>query len=105
MKNVLQRALVLQLADPTRAYIVATDASDFAMGAVLSKVWDDGEHPVTYESRKMNVAEQDYPTHEREISAVIHALWTWPHYLLGKKFTIVTNHHSLKHYKHSLSYH
>ena len=34
--------------------------------------------------------------HERELLAVIHALRTWRHYLLGKKFIIVTNHHSLK---------
>ena len=77
MKTALQAALVLQLADPTRPYIVTTDASDFAMGAVLSQVWDDGEHPVGYESRKMNAAKQNYPTHERELLAVIHALRTW----------------------------
>ena len=75
---------------------MTTDASDFAMGAVLSQVWDDGEHPVAYKSRKMNAAEQNYPTHERELLAVIHALRTWRHYLLGKKFTIVSEHHSLK---------
>ena len=77
MKTALQAAPVLQLADPTRPYIVTTDASDFAMGAVLSQVWDDGEHPVAYESRKMNAAEQNYAMHERELLAIIHALRTW----------------------------
>ena len=43
----LQHPLVLQLADPTKDYIVTTDANDFAMGAVLSQVLGDGEHPVT----------------------------------------------------------
>ena len=75
---------------------MTTDASDYAMGAVLSQVWDDGEHPVAFESRKMNPAEQNYPTHEKELLAVIHALRTWRHYLLGRKFTIVSDHHSLK---------
>ena len=65
LKTVLQKAPVLQLADQTRDYIVTTDASDYAMGAVLSQVWDDGEHPVAFERRKMNSAEQNYPTHER----------------------------------------
>ena len=46
------------------------------MGAVLSQVWDDGEHPVAYESKKMNAVEQNYPMHERELLAVIHALRT-----------------------------
>ena len=96
LKTVLQNAPVLQLADQQKDYIVTTDASDFAMGAVLSQVWDDGEHPVAFESRKMNPAEQNYPTHERELLAVIHALRTWRHYLLGKRFIIVTDHHSLK---------
>ena len=51
------RAPILQLADPSREFIVTSDAIDFAIGAVLSQVWDDGEHPVAYKSRKMNVAE------------------------------------------------
>ena len=74
LKEALQHAPVLQLADPSKGYIVTTNASDFAMGAVLSQVWDDREHLVAYESRKMNVAEMNYPTHERELSVVIHAL-------------------------------
>ena len=63
---------------------------------MLSQKHDDGEHPVAYESRKMNSAEGNYPTHERELLAVIHALRTWRHYLAGKKFTVVTNHYSLQ---------
>ena len=39
LKTVLQNAPVLQLADQSKAYIVTTDASDFAMGAVLSQIW------------------------------------------------------------------
>ena len=45
------------------------DASDFAVGAVLSQKHDDGEHPMAYEWRKMNTAEGNYPTHERELLA------------------------------------
>ena len=44
----------------------------------------------------MNATEMNYPTHEPELLAVIHALRTWRHYLLGKQFKIVTDHHSLK---------
>ena len=75
---------------------MTTDVSDFAIGAVLSQVWDDGEHPVTYESRKLNVAEGNYATHKKELLAVIHALRTWCHYLLGNHFIVVTDHNSLK---------
>ena len=52
LKDVLQHAPILELADPTRDHILTTDASGFAMGAVLSQVWEDGEHPIAYESRK-----------------------------------------------------
>ena len=68
------RAPILELADPSKEFIVTTDASNFAVGAVLSQVWDDGEHLVAYESRKMNATEVNYATNERELLAVIHAL-------------------------------
>ena len=38
----------------------------------------------------------NYPTHDGELLALIHALRTWRHYLLGKQFKIATDHHSLK---------
>ena len=44
----------------------------------------------------MNATEISYVTHERELLAIIHALMIWRHYLLGKKFKIVTDHPSLK---------
>ena len=96
LKDVLQHAPVLQLADPNRDYIVTGDASDFTVGAVLSQVWEDGEHPIAYESRKLNAAEMNYLTHERELLSIIHALRQWRHYLLDKPFKIVSDHHSLK---------
>ena len=76
MKRALVSAPVLQLANVEKEYIVTCDASDFAVGAVLSQKHDDGEHLVAYESRKMNATEGNYPTHERELLAVIHALRT-----------------------------
>ena len=72
----LLHAPVLQLADLERTFLVTTDASDFAIGAVLSQVWDEGEHPVAYESRELNAAEGNYATHEKELLAMIHALRT-----------------------------
>ena len=82
------------MADVDKEYIVTCDASDFVVGAVLSQKHDDGEPPVASESRKIYTAEGNYPTHERELLAVIHALRTWRHYLLGKKFIVVTDHYS-----------
>ena len=52
-------------------------------------------HPVAFESRKLNAAEQNYPTHERELLAVVHALKVWRHYLLGRPFKLCTDNSSL----------
>jgi hypothetical protein len=40
--------------------------------------------------------EQNYPTHDLELAAIVHALKIWRHYLIGNKCYIVTNHKSLK---------
>lgn len=78
---------------PTR---VTTDASDSAIGAELAQQVDGTYYPVAFESRKLSPAERNYPTHERELLAIIHALKTWRHYLEGRRFTVVTDHNSLK---------
>ncbi|RVW60175.1 Transposon Tf2-2 polyprotein [Vitis vinifera] len=45
-------------------------------------------HPVAFESRKLNNAEQRYSTHEKEMTTVVHCLQQWRHYLLGSIFTV-----------------
>jgi len=48
--------------DPTKSFTVETDASDFAIGACLLQIGDDGKlHPVAFSSRKLNGAELNYP--------------------------------------------
>ena len=44
----------------------------------------------------MKQAERNYPTHDLELAAVIHALVTWRHLLLGRKVDVFTDHKSLK---------
>ena len=48
-------------------------------------------HPVAYESRKLNETERRYPVHEKEMTAVIHCLRVWRHYLLGSRFVLRTD--------------
>jgi hypothetical protein len=99
LKQQLTEAPVLLLPDPTKSFVVTTDASDFAIGAVLSQNQGRGEQPIAYESRKMSPAELNYPVHEKELLAIVHALRTWRTYLEGQKFTIVTDHASLEYIK------
>ena len=72
------------------------DASDEAIGAELAQEVDGAFNPIAFESRKLTPAERNYPTHERELLALVHALKTWRHYLEGRKLMVVTDHNSLK---------
>jgi RNase H-like domain found in reverse transcriptase len=90
-------APVLMIPDPRKAFVLTTDASGFAIGAVLQQEDAQGRlRPVAFESRKLNPAEQRYATHERETLAVIIALRQWRCYLLGKQVQVFTDHMSLK---------
>ena len=76
-------------------FIVTTDASNVALGAVLSQMVDGEEHPICYLSRVLNKAERNYSTTERECLAVIFAIKQLKYYLLERKFELRTDHKSL----------
>ena len=76
--------------------MVTMDASDFAVGAVLSQDKGNRPHLVAFESRKMNPAEKNYAAHEKELLAIVHALKKWKVYLEGAKFQVQTDHQSLR---------
>jgi hypothetical protein len=99
LKHCLISAPVLILPDPTKPFTVTTDASDLAMGAVLSQDQGKGEQPIAFESRKLSPAEQNYPVHEKELLAIVHAIKLWRIYLEGQQFTIITDHASLEYIK------
>ena len=105
LKEKLTSAPVLALPDPTKPFVVTTDASDFAIGAVLSQDQGHGDQPVAFESRKMSAAELNYPVHEKELLAIVHAIRLWRPYLEGQEFTVITDHASLEFIKsqHNLS--
>jgi RNase H-like domain found in reverse transcriptase len=67
-------APVLRLPDPSKPFTVTTDASDFGIGGVPEQDFDNGAHPIAYVSRRLNVPERNYPTHDRELLAIIHVV-------------------------------
>ena len=87
IKQAVTSEPVLRLPDFELPFEVHTDASDRALGGVLVQ---EG-HPIAYESRKLKEAEQRYSAHEKEMTAVVHCLEIWKHYLLGTKFVVVTD--------------
>ena len=54
------------------------------------------ERVIAYASRQLKRHEVNYPTHDLELAAVVHALKIWRHYLLGNKVHIFIDHKSLK---------
>ena len=58
--------------DPKKRFILEVDASDFALGSVLSQIGDDGQlHPVAFHSRKFEAAEINYEIHDKELLAIV----------------------------------
>ena len=91
-------APVLSLPDQMQPYQLITDASDFAIGAILEQPdalnqW----HPIAYYSKSLQPAEQNYEIHDKELLAIILALEHFRHYLEGhtKPIEIWTNHGNL----------
>lgn len=82
LKNALLCTPVLRLANVDETFRVETDASDFAVAAVLSQKVDAGSWlPVAYASRKLCSAERNYTAAERETVAIVFARKSWRVYL------------------------
>lgn len=54
------------------------------------------EKVIVYASRQLKIAEQNYPTHDLELAAIVFSVKQWRHYILGHPFELFTNHESLK---------
>ena len=87
---------VLAYPDYERRFILDTDASDVGIGAVLSQVSDCGsERVIAYASRSLTRPEQRYCVTRKELLAVVEFVHHFRQYLLGREFTLRTDHGSL----------
>ncbi|XP_042451745.1 uncharacterized protein LOC122036457 [Zingiber officinale] len=94
LKGKLTTSPVLTIPDGSGRFVVYTDASKTGLGAVLMQ----NGKVIAYASRQLKVHEQNYPTHDLELAAVIFALKIWRHYLYGERCEIYTDHKSLKYF-------
>ncbi|KAK1691823.1 hypothetical protein QYE76_008520, partial [Lolium multiflorum] len=92
LKSRLTSAPILIMPDITKPFDVYCDASKIGLGCVLMQ---EGK-VISYLSRQLKQHEQNYPTHDLELAAVVLALKVWRHYLMGNRCEIYSDHKSLK---------
>ncbi|XP_059295533.1 uncharacterized protein LOC132048863 [Lycium ferocissimum] len=91
--TLLMIAHILELPVEGKNSVVYCYASRSGLGAVLMQE----KKVIAYASRKLKVHENNYPTHDLELAAVVFALKIWRHYLYGVHCEVYTNHLSLQH--------
>jgi len=101
LKAVFTMEPVLAIPDIDREMRVEADASGYATRGVLSTKCEDKKwRPVAFISKLLNVTEQNYKIHNKEILVVIRCLEAWRYYLEGAKleFKIWTDHKNLQYF-------
>jgi ribonuclease HI len=100
LKSVMLSAPVLRNPDPTKPFVLETDASEFASGAVLLQESKEEMHPCRFYSKSHLPAERNYENHDREMLAIIKALKHWRQHLEGAAhpITIKSNNSALQYF-------
>ena len=96
LKNRMVSSPILAHPDFTKSFTLDTDASDQAIGAVLSQQIDGKEHAIAYASRTLTRSERRYCVTRKELLALVYFVKYFRHYLYGRAFTVRTDHGSLR---------
>ncbi len=94
-KKLLASPRLLVHFDPSKEIVLACDASEYGMGAVLSQRTDGVEQPICFTSRTLSVTEKKYSQLDKEALAIIFGLSKFHQYLYGRVFIILTDHKPL----------
>ncbi|MBW0522441.1 hypothetical protein O181_062156 [Austropuccinia psidii MF-1] len=98
LKEAFTTAPVLSHFNPSLPTIVETNASDYALGALLSQVSYSGKHPIAFDSHKLIPAELRYEINDKELLGIVWALKHWRAFLLylSSPLEVLTNQSSLQ---------
>ena len=95
LKIVLCTTPVLAFPDFTREFVITTDASNIAIGGILSQGQIGKDRPISYYSRVLRGAEPRYEVYEKEALALVACAKRWRYYIYGRFVTFVTDHQAL----------
>jgi len=101
LKSLLLNDPILQLPDFNKDFCITCDASNFAIGAVLSQNFNGKDLPISYASRTLNKHEENLSTIEKELLAIVWACKYFRPYIYGRKITILSDHKPLQ-YLHNM---
>ena len=94
-RNVLSHSPLIEFPRDGIPYIVATDASQYGVGAVLFQHYEDRDHFISFVSKSLNKSQRNYSATRRELLAIIFALKRFYCYLYGTTFELRTDHRAL----------
>ena len=99
LKAALLNSVVLHIVRYDRPFVIRTDASKVAVGAVLEQHSSEGElRPVAFYSRKLTKAQHNWPPREFEMYAIVMSLMKWQSMIGMQPVTVLTDHESLKYW-------
>ncbi len=102
LQNEIASERVLVIPKPNQPFRMETDASDFAVAAILSQLDEDNVwKPVAFLSKALNDAERNYEIYDKEMLAIMKGFYEWAHYLKGTETTteVLTDHQNLTYFR------
>ena len=95
IRDALTHPPIMAYSDSTKPFILFTDASNSAIGSVLSQVQNGRERVIAYASHVLTGAERRWSTYDHELWAIVWSIRHFRHYFACSSFTIVTDHKPL----------
>ena len=96
LKGILTGPDIMSLPNDTDRFVLDVDACDVSIGAVLSQIQDGKEKVIGYASRTLNKSESNFCVTDKELLAIRYFVEYFRHYLLGREFTVRSDHQALK---------
>ncbi len=100
-KRRMPEDVILAIPNETDPFMVEADASEGAIGAVLSQKQNGKWCPVAFTSKSLSTTERNYEIYDKELLAIMLALDEWRHYLMGAAIDVEiwTDHQNLQYFR------